>query len=140
MVGVSEEQQRQFFKDGYIIIKNVVPLEQITKATRLINWQLGKGCTEEEMEKAAVSSYCRSLLTNTEILSLFNQSPARNLAESLIDSSVTASHCQIALRFPGYLCCEKTFTPLPFWANHWHIDGFHVKVTNLLAFSQLSCG
>lgn len=117
---LSEEQTRTFAEQGFLKLPGMVPMELIHRARRAINAYIGeKGIDPAELNKYRAQSYCPGLGGEPAITDLYNASPIKEAAESLIGQGkvkpVTAG--QIALRFPSMN--DKPQDPRP------HIDGMY---------------
>src|SRR3989338_9883755 len=119
--------EKDFFEQGYVVQKKVIPQELVDAAILAINAKLGEGMAKADMEKAKKSTFFPELSTSQVILVLFYRSRLVTLVENLIGRRCPPVFFgQIALRFPGTLCARRgrSFVPLPFVRDAWHIDGF----------------
>jgi hypothetical protein len=123
---MQHEHKQQFYTDGYVVMRNAVSKDLVTKARRLINCDIGKGFSEQQAKENRSRSWCTGLQGNAHITNLFNASDAYTLACELIGKRLKHQHgAQIALRFPGDSCTKMGFQPVTWWNTGWHIDGFH---------------
>lgn len=113
---LNEVQNNQLLKDGYVIISNGVPKEQVVNAKKAINQSLGKGMTFREAVLGRALGYCSELNSNEVILELFYRSRAKAVVQELFDGEYDAVDSgQIALRFSEMI--DEGDIPAP------HIDG-----------------
>ncbi len=70
---LSKSQKQEFYVEGYLVVRNVVPAEMIDAARRAINADMGGG----DMEFAGL----RNLPVITD---LFNRTPIFSLLESAV--------------------------------------------------------
>lgn len=116
---LSQSQRVSFMRNGYLQIRDAVPMKLVNAALRRINHELGvpgrmiDGGVEGAAKLAGNTSNCDA------ILNLFNLSDARSYAESLIGPGRVAAPlgAQIALRFPEL---GEPREPL---GTEWHTDG-----------------
>ncbi|MDQ2730513.1 MAG: phytanoyl-CoA dioxygenase family protein [Armatimonadota bacterium] len=123
---LSHAQKKQLFGAGYVKLPGVVPQAMVNGALRAINHSVGNGMNVEDMTRFRAQTYCPELRGTPVISGLFNDTPARSLAESAIGAGklrpVTGG--QIALRFPTNQ--DPPSKPGP------HIDGMY-SATNGVA-------
>ncbi len=103
---LTQKQKLDFYKNGYITIPGVVPQLMVDAARQAINHSIGAvGMNEGDLEKFRAQSYCSEIREASQIVDLFNKTPVRQLAESLMGEGNVQipSSGQIALRFPGPL-------------------------------------
>lgn len=116
---LSHAQKKHLFEEGYVKLPGVVPQVMMRQALRAINHSVGNGMNVEDMPRYRSQSYCPELSGSPVISGLFNDTPARSLAESAIGAGkirpVTGG--QIALRFPTNQ--DPPSRPGP------HIDGMY---------------
>ena len=96
------EEKNELFERGFVKIPGVIPRAMVDGALRAINHSLGNGMNVEDVPRMRSQSYCPEIQRTPVIADLYNETPARLLAESVIGSEkirpVTGG--QIALRFP----------------------------------------
>lgn len=116
---LTESQRRSFMQNGYLQIRNVVPLPFVNAALRRINHDLGipgrmvDGGVEGSAKLAGNVSNCE------EVLNLFYLSDACKYVEALIGRGkvVPPKGAQVAMRFPEL--GEPREPP----GTEWHTDG-----------------
>jgi ectoine hydroxylase-related dioxygenase (phytanoyl-CoA dioxygenase family) len=118
---LNDEQRRAFHQHGYIIVRQVIPRERVERALRLINASLGRGVDPARLAEFSARSFCPELRQAPEILELFEATPARPLADSLVAAGGLRppAQGQIALRFP-----TAVEAPLP----RPHVDGTYAPL------------
>ncbi|MEK3877778.1 hypothetical protein [Paenibacillus sp. FSL M7-0420] len=110
-------QKHQLIQDGYTILANAVPQEQVILAKKAINHSLGKGMTFREAVLGRALGYCSELNTSGNILELFYGSRAKSVIQEIFeDKYEDVVSGQIALRFSESLD-HPSVIPAP------HIDG-----------------
>jgi phytanoyl-CoA dioxygenase PhyH len=116
---VTEKQKRRFYRDGYVLLPNVVPQDMVDAALRAINADLGKGVDPARVTTFEAQSYCPDVKPTAAITDLVMKTPVWPLAESLTAPGVLnpVEAGQIALRFP------KEFDEVP--SPQPHLDGMH---------------
>lgn len=104
---------------GYVKLDAAVPPDRVTAALRAINHSLGRGVDRADLDRFRAASFCPELQSAPVITDLYNATPARAAAESVIGAGAVAPvrGAQIALRFP-----EALDRPAPM---HAHIDGMY---------------
>ena len=130
---VTRDQKQHLFEKGYLILKNVVPREQVDAARAAFNEEIGRlriraafGKPSPEVQEAARRTFGAS---NPVFLELFNQSPAKQIVSSLIEGGIDdATGVQNAFNYPmtpddsvnetGY---RDRDTPFYGWGGH--LDG-----------------
>ncbi len=99
---VTHAQKLELYKKGYVQIPGVVPGVMVDDAVKAINHSFGNGIDPAKMITFQSRSFCPELREAPEIIDLYNRTPVKELAESLIGTGklnpVTAG--QIAVRFP----------------------------------------
>lgn len=115
-VTLTNEQKRNFYRDGYLHIPGVVSQQSVDRALALINTDLGKGIDPARISEFYARSFCPGLRNVPEIIDLFEATDARAWADSLVAPGAveTPSMAQIALRFPD---------PRPALLPRPHVDG-----------------
>lgn len=116
---LSQSQRVSFMRNGFLQIRDAVPMKLVNAALRRINHELGvpgrmiDGGVEGAAKLAGNTSNCE------DILNLFNLSDAHGYAEALIGPGRVAAPqgAQIALRFPEL---GEPREPL---GTEWHTDG-----------------
>jgi hypothetical protein len=100
---LTDEQKTAFARDGYVKLPGIVPGEMVRRARRAINGYIGeKGLPPDEMSRYSAQSFCPGLGDDPIITDLYNGTPLRGIAESLIGPGMITPvrNGQIALRFP----------------------------------------
>ena len=112
-------QKQAIYNQGFVQIPGVVPQVMIEQAMKAINHSIGEGMNKDDMVTLRSRSYCPELQQDSVITDLFNQTPARSLAESAIGSGLInpITDGQIAIRYPLF-----QDPPNP---PHPHLDGMH---------------
>ena len=110
-------QKLEFYRKGYVRIPGVVPVVMVDAAVKAINHSFGNGIDPEKMITFQAQSFCPELRQASEIIDLYNRTPVRPLAESMIGEGKVdpVSRGQIAVRFP--LLDDPPPAPRP------HLDG-----------------
>src|SRR5437588_8074261 len=101
---LSRDRQQGFNERGFVQVPGAIPPRLVDAALRAINHSLGEGVPREEMAILRAQSYCAELQHDPVITGLFNDSPVRAMAESLIGEGKIqpVNGAQIALRFPSF--------------------------------------
>ena len=99
---VTHAQKLELYEKGYVRIPGAVPRVMVDAAVKAINHSFGNGIDPTQMTTFQSRSFCPELREAPEIVDLYNRTPVKELAESLIGTGklnpVTAG--QIAVRFP----------------------------------------
>ncbi len=99
---LAHAQKVGFFEKGYVHISGAVPGVMVDAAVKAINHSFGNGIDPAEMINFRSRSFCPELRQAPVITDLYNRTPVKALAESMIGAGkvnpVTAG--QIAVRFP----------------------------------------
>jgi len=134
---INDSQKQQFYRQGYFVIPNVIPQEEVKRALKAINSSLGKGLPPEKMEQFKNRSFCPELMTQPLLMDIFSNTPACSIAESCIGKGKLKNihEAQIALRFPIDAAEPLTLNP--------HIDGFYypsngVEEGQIFSFTALA--
>ena len=77
-------QKLEFYRKGYVRIPGVVPVVMVDAAVKAINHSFGNGIDPEKMITFQAQSFCPELRQASEIIDLYNRTPVRPLAESMI--------------------------------------------------------
>jgi hypothetical protein len=135
---LSHIEKQHLYQHGYVRVAGVVPRVMVDEALKAINHALGEGMPPEKMPTFRAQSYCPELVHTPVIAGLFNQTPARELAESAIGAGrfKLPTGGQIALRFPNMI--DPPRPPKP------HIDGMYsptngVPEGTIQNFTALAC-
>ncbi|MES2463506.1 MAG: hypothetical protein V4671_23280 [Armatimonadota bacterium] len=123
---LTQEQKQEFYDRGILKLPGVVSQELVLKARRAINAYIGQnGIDPSELNKYRSQSYCPGLGGDPVITDLYNASPLKSIAESLIgEGSVKpVGGGQIALRFPSG--DDTPRDPKP------HIDGMYTPTNGV---------
>lgn len=122
---LTEAQREQLADQGFIRIPGVIPRERVDAALRAINGSIGeRGLPPDDLPVLRARSYCPELQREPVITDLFEATPFRSLAESVIGAGKVApvSAGQIALRFPA---------PGPEREPHAHLDGMYTPTNGV---------
>ena len=101
---LTPKQKREFYEEGYLVVRDAVPRIMVDASRHVINHSLGsEGMNKDDLPAFRSRSYCPEAQKHLAITDLLNRSPVFPLLESLIGSGnvLTAGAGQIALRFPG---------------------------------------
>jgi ectoine hydroxylase-related dioxygenase (phytanoyl-CoA dioxygenase family) len=135
---LTHAQKRDFHDNGYVRVPGVIPRVMVNAALRAINHSVGNGMNVADMTTFRAQSYCPDIKGTTVIGDLFNATPAKALAESVIGEGKIRPirGGQVALRFPTMEDPPKKSRP--------HIDGMYsptngVKEGTIANFTGL-CG
>jgi hypothetical protein len=114
---LSHAQKTEIYEQGYVQLPGVVPRVMVDAALRAINHSFGEGMDPALLNQFRSRSYCPELQAQEVITGLFNQTPAKALAESAIGTIKPVGGGQIAVRFPGMQD--------PPGELRGHLDGMH---------------
>ena len=114
---VPHAQRLEFYEKGYVRIPGAVPAVMVDAAVKAINHSFGNGIDPAKMITFQSQSFCPELRQAAEITDLYNRTPVKLLAESLIGAGKVnpVEGGQIAVRFP--LLDDPPPAPRP------HLDG-----------------
>ncbi len=123
----SYAQKQDLYRQGYTVVRGLVPPIMIEAALRNINAWVGEGMDRDDMVRFRAQSYAPDLQQEPVITDLVNQSPIIKLAESVMGAGnvPAATGGQIALRFPTMV------DPPP--PPHPHLDGLHTPTNGVPA-------
>ena len=95
-------QKLEFYKKGYVRMPGVVPAVMVNAAVKAINHSFGKGIDPAKMITFQAQTFCPELRDAAEIIDLYNRTPVKALAESMIGAGKVSpvARGQIAVRFP----------------------------------------
>lgn len=95
-------QKKEILDKGYVILPGVVPQFMIDEALHEINHSIGEGMNVSEIPTFRSRSFCPELVSTPVIADLYNKTPMKELAESVIGEGQIkpVGGGQIALRFP----------------------------------------
>ena len=116
---LSDRQKRQFFKQGYCLIRKLISRDMTERALQAINHSLGsEGMDKDGLPILRSQTYCPELTETGIITDLVNATDLAPVTESLLGKGNLdrQTYGQIALRFP-----QATAGPPP--APSGHIDG-----------------
>jgi len=102
---LSPLQMQNFYRDGYVVVRNAVPRLMTDAALYAINQSLGyEGLALEDLPKFRAQSYCPNVKSTPVINDLFNKTPLFDLVDSMLGRGnlLPITGGQIALRFPGH--------------------------------------
>jgi hypothetical protein len=125
-MNLTQEQKQEFYERGILKLPGIVPQELVLRARRAINAYLGQnGIDPSELPRYRAQSYCPGLGSDPVITDLYNASPLKTVAESLIGEGKVkpVGGGQIALRFPS--TDETPRAPGP------HIDGMYTPTNGV---------
>jgi ectoine hydroxylase-related dioxygenase (phytanoyl-CoA dioxygenase family) len=113
---LSDSQKLEFIENGFLVVRNAVPQELISRALRSINSAMGASL-DEGRNGFQSGSYVPDLCGSPVITDLVNATNVFPMVESLVGEGyvAVADRGQIALRFPMF-----TDDPPPL---RGHIDG-----------------
>ena len=99
---VTHAQKLELYKKGYVQIPGAVPGVMVDTAVKAINHSFGKGIDPAKMITFQAQSFCPELRQAPEITDLYNKTPVKQLAESMIGAGKVnhVERGQIAVRFP----------------------------------------
>jgi len=122
---LSYAQKKDFYDNGFVQVRGVVPRVMVDATLRAINHSVGQGMSADDMVTMRSQTYCRELTGTPVITNLFNATPAKALAESMIGvgNLKPVGGGQIALRFPGL----QDPPPEP----RGHLDGMHTPTNGV---------
>lgn len=118
-------QKHELCDTGLVRLPGIVPRHLVDSALRAINESLGEqGIDPARLPQFRAQSYCPELTQADVVTDLYNRSPLKELAESVIgrDKVCPIKSGQIALRFP---------TPGPARAATPHIDGMYTPTNGV---------
>ena len=99
---LTHAQKREFYKKGYVRVPGAVPAVMVDAAVKAINHSFGNGIDPAKMITFQSRTFCPELRETPEITDLYNRTPVKELAESMLGNGkvnpVTGG--QIAVRFP----------------------------------------
>ena len=124
-MGLTQEQKRRLYEDGYVKLPGVVPRDRVDAALRAINASLGsEGIDPAKLPTFRSRSYAPELQNSPHITALLNDTPLWGAAESAIgEGSIKAVESgQIALRFP---VMDPPGEPHP------HLDGMYTPTNGV---------
>ena len=112
-------QKMEFYNKGFVRVPGVVPGVMVDAAVKAINHSFGKGIDPAKMITFQSQSFCPELRQAPEITNLYNRTPAKALAESMIGVGKInpVQRGQIAVRFPLLDDPPPALRP--------HLDGRH---------------
>ena len=116
---LTHHQKQAIYDQGFVKISGVVPQVMVEQALKAANHSIGEGMNKDDMITLRSRSYCPEIQSDSVITDLFNQTPARSLAESVIGEGRInpVSNGQVAVRFPVFQ--DPPTPPNP------HLDGMH---------------
>lgn len=136
---LTTEQAQQFYRDGFLVVRNSVAPEAVNQALRKINNGMGRlAAVFAEEEKNMTGDEARHLVgglrTDPDLLAVLYRSTVWSLAEQLLGPGNVRAQttCQIAMRFPA-LKASNQAKP----GTAWHIDGMN---KGALAPFSILCG
>lgn len=121
---LSESQRRSFMQNGYLQVRNAVPLSLVNAALRRINHDLGvPGRMVDGGVEAGSAKLAGNVSNSDDVLNLFHLSDAAKYAEALVGAGKVASPkgAQLALRFP------ELGEPREPRGTEWHTDGMRQR-------------
>lgn len=135
---LSKDQKEEFYRQGFILLPGIVPLELVEGALWAINNSLGwQGIPPDQIPTYNSQSFCPELRHDPAILNLFKETPLLSVAESVTQPGQIFpinDDGQIALRFPR----QRT----PTYELHPHLDGMYTPLNGvpegrILSFTAL---
>jgi hypothetical protein len=113
MSKLNHAEKMEFFKNGYIIIRNLIPKDLLSRALKTINIKIGNAASScsSDLEEFRPDSQCY----HPDIVDLLCKSSIYNILNDLIGNGKVGkpSSAQVAVRFPT----------LSTRSDSWHIDG-----------------
>ena len=97
------EQRQQFYKSGYIVLRQIIPSKMIDNVLRSINHSIGEvGLNKEDLPRLRQQSYCNEIRECNTVIDLCNETDVYSSVESLMGKGNVEKviNGQIALRFP----------------------------------------
>jgi hypothetical protein len=126
-------QKQRLARDGYLVMRGLVPPVRIEAALAAINRSLGeKGLPPDRLADMRAKTFCPELVRTPELKGLYGETPARELAEAAIGRVRPPIEAQIALRFP-----QAQARPLVPHIDGMYAPGNGVPVGTLLHFTGL---
>jgi len=116
---LSDRQKDQYYKQGYCVLRKLIPREMTQRAVRAINHSLGaEGMEKDALPSLRAQTYCPELTQTATITDLVNATDLASAVESLVGAGnlMPTSRGQIGLRFPS---ASEGTPPAP----HGHLDG-----------------
>jgi hypothetical protein len=90
-----------FVRDGYVVVPGVVQRAAVERAKQRINNWIASGFDRGRWADYVRWGFAPEIATSPEILGLLNETPVRDIAESLVGQTLELlGDPQIALRFP----------------------------------------
>lgn len=117
MTLITLDQRRQFHRDGFLIVRNVVPPHMVTAALKAINHRLEQSHVVERLSLLRHRTWCPELCDQPVITDLIMRSPALAVFNELIGPVQEVGWSQIPLRFPCYEADQAGYVGA-------HLDGF----------------
>ncbi|GLD93211.1 hypothetical protein PINS_up001803 [Pythium insidiosum] len=116
---LTDSQRHAFMRDGYLQIRDVVPMKLVNAALRRINHELGIPGRMIDGGVEGSGKLAGNVSNSDDILNLFFLSEAKQYAEALIGPGrvVPPRGAQIAMRFP------ELGEPRDPVGTEWHTDG-----------------
>ena len=117
---ITDEQKRDFVRDGYLHVRGAIPPRTLARARRAINHSIGAGFDRNDITKLNSQSFCAELCGDPRLLRLATTPTVWARIGALVGTGRTAKpqSCQIALRFPRPEGTPRRITGP-------HIDGYH---------------
>jgi hypothetical protein len=120
MLQLSYAQKRQFFEEGFLVVRGAIPDVLVKSARKRINHSMGaEGVDPERLAKFKTLSFCPEVQQSEEIVNLVMRTPVWDYAQSFVgeDTMNPITGGQIALRFPTFLDPPPPARP--------HLDGMY---------------
>ncbi|MEM7530634.1 MAG: phytanoyl-CoA dioxygenase family protein [Chloroflexota bacterium] len=116
---LTHAQKLEFYEKGYVRLPGVIPDVMVDAAVKAINHSFGEGIDPAKIITYRLQTFCPELRNASVITDLYNQTPVKALAESMIGAGKISpvNSGQIAVRFPT-MDDPPTFHPP-------HVDGRH---------------
>ena len=117
---LTEDQKRDFARNGFLRVADVVPPRLVARATRAINTYLGTGIDREQIVRFNNQTFCPELREDPRLLRLATTPEVWSHVRALLGDGrvIRPKTCQIALRFPLPEGTRRRVTG-------GHIDGYH---------------
>ena len=117
---LTDQQKRDFVRDGFLRAPGVVPPSLVARARRAINHSIGSGIDSADIRRLNAQSFCAELRDDPRLLRLATTPVVWSHVRALLGDRrvVKPTGCQIALRFP-----LPEGTPRKLIGPH--VDGYH---------------
>lgn len=132
MSEIGDDDKRQFFKDGFLIVRNAVSSELVARAKALIE----EAIPEDERHLLVPGK----LATHDDVTGLFNNSTLADIIERLMGPFPPVISCQVAVTPPFNLLGGKPGTHVAGMASYrsrqrkstWRLVGQRMRQNTLV--------